>query len=117
MEIKYGLISVDDHVQETPDLWASRMSKGQWGDRIPHLQDQEDGSQVWLVDGQKLNMEGVASAGALMADRNQEPQRWDEVPRAAYLPSERLRAMDADGLTIRSCIPRFQGYRERSSVV
>lgn len=109
MEIKYGLISVDDHVQETPDLWTSRMSKGQWGDRIPHLQDQEDGSQVWLVDGQKLNMEGVASAGALMADRNQEPQRWDEVPRAAYLPSERLRAMDADGVDYQVLYPTVPG--------
>ena len=35
MDFKYGLISVDDHVLEHPRVWADRLSKEKWGDRIP----------------------------------------------------------------------------------
>ena len=50
--IKHALISVDDHVQEPPDLWTARLSKVKWGDRIPHLEKEADGSEHWVVDGQ-----------------------------------------------------------------
>lgn len=33
-----------------------------------------------------------------MADRAQEPQRWEDVPTMAYMPSGRLVAMDVDGV-------------------
>ena len=98
MELKYGLISVDDHVQEHPEVWTQRMSQAQWGDRIPHIVPQPDGTECWMVDGVKLPMNGVASAGAAMSDRAREPQRWEEVPRVAYDPTARLQAMDVDGV-------------------
>ena len=93
MQLKYGLISVDDHVQEPPNLWTDRLSKGRWGDRIPRLEPAANGSEHWVVDGQVLLGGRAGQAGALMPDRNREPSRWDEVPAAAYLPSERLKAM------------------------
>ena len=37
MELKYGFISADDHVQEHPEVWTKRMSKAKWGERIPHV--------------------------------------------------------------------------------
>lgn len=45
MDLKYGLISADDHVQEHGEVWTRRMSREKWGDRIPHLESQSDGSQ------------------------------------------------------------------------
>ena len=36
MELTYGFISVDDHVQEHPDVWTQRLAS-KWGDRIPRL--------------------------------------------------------------------------------
>lgn len=104
-----SLISVDDHVQETPDLWSQRLSKSKWGDRIPHLATQPDGTQRWVADGQLLPLPGVGVSGALMADRNCTPQTWDEVPKAAYLPAERLRAMDADGVSRSVLYPTVAG--------
>ena len=94
----YPLISTDDHVQEPPDLWSSRLSKSRFGDRIPRLQRTARGPERWVVDGQVLLGGYAARAGALMADRNTEPARWDEVPPAAYAPSERLKVMDAAGV-------------------
>ena len=60
MQLKYGLISVDDHVQEPPDLWTDRLSKSRWGERIPHLERTADGAERWVVDG-KVLLDGVAA--------------------------------------------------------
>jgi predicted TIM-barrel fold metal-dependent hydrolase len=109
MELKHGFISVDDHVQEHPDVWTQRLSKSKWGDRIPHVERQADGSEHWVVDGQKLGLPGVALAGAAMADRAREPQRWEEVPKVAYVPSERLTAMDVDGVDYAVLYPIVAG--------
>ena len=73
MELKHGFISADDHVQEHPEVWTSRMSKAKWGDRIPHLERQADGTERWVVNGQKIDLPGVALAGAAMPDRAREP--------------------------------------------
>ena len=109
MELNYGLISVDDHVQEHPEVWTDRMSKSKWGDRIPQVERQPDGTECWVLDGEKLPLAGVASAGAVMADRALEPQRWEDVPRSAYVPTERLKAMDSDGVDYSALYPTVAG--------
>jgi predicted TIM-barrel fold metal-dependent hydrolase len=105
----HEVISVDDHVQEPPDLWTSRLPPSQFGDRVPHLERDADGTERWVVDGQVLLDGQVARAGALMADCNQEPRCWDEVPPAAYSPAERLRAMDAIGVRYSVLYPTVAG--------
>jgi predicted TIM-barrel fold metal-dependent hydrolase len=106
-KLKYGLISVDDHVQEPPDLWTSRLFG--WGDRAPHVERGADGSEHWLVDGQELLNGHVALAGAAMPDRNLEPRTWADVPASAYLPAERLKAMDAAGVDYSVLYPTVGG--------
>ena len=109
MQLKYRFISVDDHVQEPPNLWTDRLSKNRWGERIPHLERTSDGSDRWVVDG-KILLGGVAArAGALRPDRNCDPIRWDDVPAAAYLPSERLKAMDSAGADYSVLYPTVAG--------
>ena len=54
MEIKYGVISADDHVCEHPEVWTKRMSKQKWGERVPHVETQADGAQVWMIDGKAV---------------------------------------------------------------
>ena len=46
IELKFGAISTDDHVQEAPDTWTVRMSKAHWGDRIPRLFELDDGAET-----------------------------------------------------------------------
>ena len=87
-------ISVDDHVQEPPDLWTSRLSKKKWGDKIPHLEKFKGGKERWVMDGEVIAGGYVAQVGALMGDRNVEPENWDEVPAEAYEPQARPKAMD-----------------------
>lgn len=108
--VAHGFISVDDHVQEHPEVWTSRLSKSKWGSRIPHIERQADGTERWTVDGRVLPLTGVAAAGALMADRGCDPQRWEDVPKAAYVPQERLQAMDADGVDYSVLYPTVAGH-------
>ncbi len=109
MESKYGLISVDDHVQEPPDLWTQRLSTSKWGDRIPHVAKRDDGTEYWVVDGQPLSLPGVAMAGGAMPDRALEPQKWEDVPKLAYDPTARLHAMDVDGIDASVLYPTVAG--------
>ena len=108
MQLKFGFISVDDHVQETPDLWTSRVAK-KFADRVPQLVTAKDGSQQWFVDGQMLLEGRTARAGALMADRNEDPKRWADVPAPAYMPTERLKAMDSAGIDYSVLYPTVAG--------
>jgi predicted TIM-barrel fold metal-dependent hydrolase len=109
MELKYGFVSCDDHVQEHPEVWTKRMQKAKWGERIPHVERQSDGSERWVVDGKQIGLGGVALAGAAMPDRAREPQRWDEVPAIAFDPRERLTAMDVDGVDCSVLYPSVAG--------
>ncbi len=97
MELKYGLISADDHVQEHGEVWTRRMSREKWGDRIPHLEIQNDGIQRWAIDGTPLGKHAPS------------PRRWEEIPRAAYDPRERLKAMDTDGVDYSILYPTVAG--------
>jgi predicted TIM-barrel fold metal-dependent hydrolase len=108
MNLKYGFVSVDDHVQETPNLWVDRVEK-KFRDRAPHLATAEDGSEQWLLDGKVLLDGRAARAGALMADRNEDPKRWADVPSPAYMPAERLKAMDSAGIDYSVLYPTVAG--------
>jgi predicted TIM-barrel fold metal-dependent hydrolase len=44
-----------------------------------------------------------------MADRNREPSRWEDVPAPAYVPTERLKAMDAAGIDCSVLYPTVAG--------
>jgi uncharacterized protein len=109
MQLKYGLVSVDDHVQEPPDLWTRRLANSRWRERAPRIEQTADGCDHWVLDGQVLLDGSAAQAGALMPDRNQEPRLWREVPAAAYRPVERLTAMDGAGIDYSVLYPTVAG--------
>lgn len=108
MNFKYGFISVDDHVQEPPNLWADRVDI-KFRDRAPRLATLKDGSEQWLLDGKVLLDGRSARAGALMADRNEDPKRWADVPPAAFTPAERLKAMDGASIDYSVLYPTVSG--------
>jgi predicted TIM-barrel fold metal-dependent hydrolase len=109
MTAKYGFISVDEHVQETPDLWTDRLSRASFADRIPHIEKAPDGTERWVVDGRAVPLDGVAECGAVMQDRTCNPRRWSEVPASVYDPKERLKTMDAAGIDYAVLYPTIAG--------
>ena len=109
MADKNFFISADEHVQEHPAVWTKRLSAATWGNRIPHVEQRQAGIDRWLVDGREIPLRGVADCGALMQDRSQNPQRWEQVPGAVYDPKERLKAMDRDGVDYAVLYPTVGG--------
>jgi len=110
MQIKYGLISCDSHAQPHKDAFTSRMSKAKWGDAIPHLQETTDKAHMavamdhpverWMINGQVVGNRGVVNCPTVMNDpmRKYFPQYWGEVPSYVYDPTDRLSALDKDGV-------------------
>jgi uncharacterized protein len=109
MAANNSFISVDDHVQEHPEVWTKRLSRSKWGDRIPHIERNFNGGDRWAVDGRELGFGGVADCGAIMRDRTKSPQRWSEVPPSVYDPKERLKVMDAAGIAYSVLYPTVAG--------
>jgi predicted TIM-barrel fold metal-dependent hydrolase len=107
--LRFGVISVDDHVVEPPDLWTRCMSQTKWGDRIPRVATQADGTERWVIEGQVRAAGSLAPTGALSKDRGSEPQTWSEVPKSAYDPQARLAAMDSDSIDCSVLYPSAAG--------
>jgi uncharacterized protein len=108
-EMTVQIISTVDHVVEHPEVWTRRLSKSRWGDRIPRIENSSPDGDNWVVDGRSLPLSSIAQVGALMPDRTVVPKRWDEMPQTAYVPTERLKAMDADGVAYSVLYPFFAG--------
>lgn len=109
MSITNTFISVDEHVQEHPEVWTKRLSRQKWGERIPHVAKSDNGNERWLIDGREIALDGVADCGAVMAERTKCPQRWADVPAAVYDPKERLKAMDEAGIDYAVLYPTVAG--------
>jgi predicted TIM-barrel fold metal-dependent hydrolase len=109
MALRFGVVSVDDHVVESPDVWTKRLSKAKFGDKIPQIVRGKSGADEWVVDGKPIGLPGVALAGAAMRDRVEEPQRWEDVPKIASVPAERLKAMDLDRVDVSVLYPNVAG--------
>jgi predicted TIM-barrel fold metal-dependent hydrolase len=112
MEIKYGLISADSHAAFERNDFTRRMSASKWGDRIPQVVEvEEKGCRVdrWSVYGVAAD-NSVCNCPAVMGEPFPTyPKRWDEVPRTAYEPRERLKALDTDGVDAEVLFPNPPG--------
>jgi predicted TIM-barrel fold metal-dependent hydrolase len=107
---QHRFISVVDYVVEDPDLWTRRLPKAAWGDRVPHLEREPDGSDCWVIDGRRTPLSKLVQIGALTADRVDVPRRWEEIPEIASSPAARLAAMDKDGLQRSVLYPTLAGF-------
>ena len=102
----YRVISADDHVFEPVDLWTSR-GESKFKDHMPHVQSLEDGDW-WISDGLKLLH---VAAGTQAGLRFEEPEkltlesRIEEVPLGGYIPEERVKDMDIDGIDVSILYP------------
>jgi predicted TIM-barrel fold metal-dependent hydrolase len=95
----YLLISSDSHVYEPKDLWTTRMAPSM-KDRAPQIVSQADGDW-WYCDGRKVAGTG---AGSQTGRRFEEPEalsrtdRFEHVRLGGYLPDERIKDMEIDGV-------------------
>jgi predicted TIM-barrel fold metal-dependent hydrolase len=107
--MKYRVISTDDHLQEAPDTWTSRMSAAKWGDKIPQLKPLDREREAWFVYGEPITRLGVAMVHGALEDRAKSVQRWSDVPEIAYVPKARVQAMERDGVDAHTLFGNIAG--------
>ena len=105
------IISTDDHLQEPPDLWTERMSRQKWGDRIPQIRRRDDGSDCWFIDDKPFTKYGMPYLSSVQGtvEGRKSPKTWEGVPEITYVPAERVKAMDRDGIDVQTFFANVGG--------
>ncbi|MCZ7525304.1 MAG: amidohydrolase [Acidimicrobiia bacterium] len=97
-ELRFTVISVDDHVVEPPHVFEGRLPVA-LQDRAPRVVEDEHGHQVWEFDGQRHFQVGQnAVAGRRPETVRIEPFRFDEMRPGCYDVEARIRDMDLNGV-------------------
>jgi predicted TIM-barrel fold metal-dependent hydrolase len=112
---RYTVVSVDDHIVEPPDTFTGRVP-ARLEDRAPHVVEREDGSEVWVFDGEEIPNVGFnAVVGRPVSEYSFEPTRFDEMRRGAWDIHARAADMDINGVyasvNFPSFLPGFAGQR------
>src|SRR5260370_10491567 len=97
----YRVISSDNHVFESPDLWTSR-AKPAFKERVPQLVREYDGDW-WFCDGHRvIGLSPGAQTGMRFEapEKTVRPTTCDRVGRGGYVREEHLKDMDADGVDV-----------------
>lgn len=95
-EVRYTVISVDDHLVEPPDMFDGRLPAS-LQDHAPKLIENELGHQVWEFDGQRFSQVGLnAVAGRI--SQSLEPARFEDMRKGCYDVHARIADMDLCGI-------------------
>ncbi|WP_198653668.1 amidohydrolase family protein [Actinocorallia populi] len=123
------LIDVDAHVVEPPDVWTSRLPARlrERGPRIVHAPAGEvrlvdgryeespgtEGRDVawWNYDGVMTQIKKYIAAAGVPADEvTNEGITYDDMRPGCWIPSERLKDMDINGVEAQMCFPNYPRF-------
>lgn len=97
-EVRYTVISVDDHLVEPPDLFEGRLPR-HLADRAPRVHETRKGHEVWIFDDQVFSQVGLnAVAGRPPDDWDLEPCRFDEMRPGCFDADARVHDQDLAGV-------------------
>ena len=97
-EVKYTIISVDDHLVEPPDMFEGRLPS-KYADVAPKVVETPQGHQVWEFDAQRYTQVGMnAIAGRRPESVKLEPFRFDQMRPGCYDIDARIKDMDIGGI-------------------
>jgi predicted TIM-barrel fold metal-dependent hydrolase len=98
VDVRYTVISVDDHVVEPPHLFDTWLPAS-LRDRGPRLVESESGAQVWEFEGERYSQVGMnAVAGRRPETVRLEPFRFDQMRPGCYDVHARVKDMDLGGI-------------------
>jgi predicted TIM-barrel fold metal-dependent hydrolase len=104
-DVKYTVISVDDHLVEPPHMFEGRLPS-HLQERAPKVVIDERGHEVWEFEGERHFQVGQnAVAGRRPETVKIEPFRFDQMRPGCYDPDARVRDMDIGGIWASLCFP------------
>lgn len=119
---RFRIISVDDHLMETPQLFRDRVP-ARMRDAAPHLERDELGNDWWVFGEERVPLLGSDAIRGWEAGKGYlGPVNFDELHPATYDAGERVRVMDAAGIAAQLNFPsapfgfagrRFLGMQDR----
>lgn len=97
-EVRYTIISVDDHVVEPAHTFEGRIP-AHLADKAPRIIETPQGHQVWQFEGQTYTQVGMnAVAGRRPETVQLEPFRFDQMRPGCYDIEARIKDMDINGV-------------------
>jgi predicted TIM-barrel fold metal-dependent hydrolase len=97
-EVKYTVISVDDHLVEPPGMFQGRL-EARFADRAPRVVEDDQGHQLWEFDGGRFTQVGMnAVAGRRPNSYGLEPFRFEQMRRGCWDIRARIHDMDINGV-------------------
>jgi predicted TIM-barrel fold metal-dependent hydrolase len=97
-DIRYTVISVDDHLVEPPGMFEGRLPAA-LADRAPKVVETEEGHEVWEFDGKIFLQVGLnAVVGRPREDWKIEPTRFEDMRPGCWDIDARIRDMDINGV-------------------
>src|SRR3954452_3771557 len=97
-EVRYTVISVDDHLGEPRDMFEGRLPK-KYADQAPKVIETKSGHEVWSFDDNVYSQVGMnAMAGRRPETIKVEPFRFDEMRKGCWDIDARVRDMDIGGV-------------------
>jgi len=97
-EVKYTLLSVDDHLLEPPHAFEGRLP-GRLQERAPKVIETEEGHEVWSFEDTSYFQVGfLCVAGRPREDHRVEPARFSEVRPGCWNIDARIKDMDIGGI-------------------
>ena len=97
-DVKYTLISVDDHLLEPPHTFEGRMPR-KFEEQAPRVIETEEGHEIWTFEDTPYFQVGfMAVAGRPKEDHCVEPSRFEEVRRGCWDIHHRIKDMDIGGI-------------------
>jgi predicted TIM-barrel fold metal-dependent hydrolase len=97
-EVKYTVISVDDHVVEPRHLFEGRVP-AHLADKAPRIVETRNGHEVWEFEGEFFSQVGMnAIAGRRPETVKLEPFRFEQMRPGCYDVDARVRDMDVNGV-------------------
>jgi predicted TIM-barrel fold metal-dependent hydrolase len=104
-DVKYTVISVDDHLVEPPGMFEGRLPAA-LQERAPRVVVDERGHEVWEFEGERHFQVGQnAVAGRRPETVKIEPFRFDQMRPGCFDPHARVRDMDIGGIWGSLCFP------------
>jgi predicted TIM-barrel fold metal-dependent hydrolase len=97
-QVKYTVISVDDHLVEPPDMFEGRLA-ARFAGRAPVVVEDDKGHQLWEFDGGRFTQVGMnAVAGRRPNSYGLEPFRFDQMRPGCWDIKARVADMDINGV-------------------
>ena len=115
-QIRFPIVSVDDHFVEPPDLFIKRMPS-RFASQAPRVVEKEDGVELWQFEDvvEPNRTQAVSVVGRPKDEWTAAPVRFDEMRPGSYNPKARLSDMDLAGVAVSMCFPSnifgFAGQR------